>query len=169
MSTWPWCSRISATSKFTQQRTFACYARMAGTGCHLNRCPGPAKVCSRACTAVDWTMPVLVGIFTAQTLQDDHFTDIGAQRKQSTPTGAADAEIYRSAWATPPVSMQRPADASDPNDNAHQGEGARHSCPRLALAGMHTAHSAATVPAARTVDVDLPVGCHDTPHEASYR
>ncbi len=43
------------------------------------RCPGPAKVFSHACTAIDWTMPLLVGIFTAQTLQDDHFTDIGAQ------------------------------------------------------------------------------------------
>jgi hypothetical protein len=37
-------------------------------------------------------MPVLVGIFTAQMLQDAHLTDIGAQRKQSTPTDAADAE-----------------------------------------------------------------------------
>ena len=62
----------------------------------ITGCPGPAKVCSHACTAIDWTIPVLVGIFTAQTLQDDHFMDIGAQRKQSTPTGAADAEIYRS-------------------------------------------------------------------------
>ena len=31
----------------------------------LERCPGPAKVCSYACTAIDWTMPVLVGIFAA--------------------------------------------------------------------------------------------------------
>jgi 6-pyruvoyl-tetrahydropterin synthase len=37
-------------------------------------------------------MPVLVGIFAAQILQDVHLTDIGAQRKQSTPTDAADAE-----------------------------------------------------------------------------
>ena len=42
-------------------------------------------------------MPVSVGIFTAQMLQDAHLTDIGAQRKQSTPTGAADAEICRNA------------------------------------------------------------------------
>lgn len=55
-----------------------------------NHCPGPAKVCSHACTAIDWTMPVLVGVFTAQTLQGDHFTDIGAQREQPTPTGATD-------------------------------------------------------------------------------
>ena len=36
-------------------------------------------------------MPVLVRNFTVQTLQDAHLTDIGAQLKQSTPTGAADA------------------------------------------------------------------------------
>jgi len=40
-------------------------------------------------------MPVSVGIFTAQMLQNSHLTDIGAQRKQSTLTGAADAEICR--------------------------------------------------------------------------
>jgi len=39
-------------------------------------------------------MPVLVGIFTAQVRQDAHLTDIGAQRKQSTPTDAADAKIF---------------------------------------------------------------------------
>jgi len=33
-------------------------------------------------------MPVLVGIFTAQMLQDAHLTDIRAQREQSTPTDA---------------------------------------------------------------------------------
>mgnify|MGYP001820823129 FL=1 len=48
-------------------------------------CGGPAKVCAHACRAIDWTMPVVVGIFTAQILQDAHLTDIGAQRKHSTP------------------------------------------------------------------------------------
>jgi hypothetical protein len=38
-------------------------------------------------------MPVSVGIFTAQVLQDVHLTGIKAQRKQSTPTGAVDVEI----------------------------------------------------------------------------
>jgi len=37
-------------------------------------------------------MAVLVGIFTAQILQEAYLTDIGAQQKQSTPTDAADAE-----------------------------------------------------------------------------
>ena len=60
-------------------------------------------------------------------LQDAHLTDIGAQRKQSTPTGAADAEIFRNAWDTPHVSKQRSAGASDSNDGAHQGECERHS------------------------------------------
>ena len=67
-------------------------------------CPGPAKVYSHACTAIDWTMPMSVGIFTAQVLQDAHLTDIRAQRKQSTPICAADAESCRNALATPRVS-----------------------------------------------------------------
>ena len=63
-------------------------------------------------------MPVSVGIFTAQMLQNAHLTDIGAQRKQSTLTGAADAEICRNAGDTPHVSKQRSAGASDSNDGA---------------------------------------------------
>ncbi len=136
-------------------------------GSHQSRCPGPAKVCSHACTAIDWTMPELVGIFTAQTLQDDHFTDIGAQRKQSTPTGAADAEIYRSAWATPPVSMQRSAGTSDPNDSAHQGEYERHSGRRPARAEMRMVHCAPISRAARIEVAHTPATNHDRPHEAS--
>jgi len=38
-------------------------------------------------------MSVSVGIIIAQMLQDAHLTDIRAQRKQSTPTDAADAEM----------------------------------------------------------------------------
>jgi len=41
--------------------------------------------------AIDWTR-LVIGIFTVQTLQDTHLTDIGGQRKHSTPTGAANAE-----------------------------------------------------------------------------
>ena len=52
-------------------------------------------------TAIGWTVPVLVGILTAQMLQSAHARDIGAQLKQSTPTGAADAEICGNAWVTP--------------------------------------------------------------------
>jgi len=89
--------------------------------------------------AIDWTMPMLVGIFTAQMLQDACLTDIGAQRKQSTPTGAADAQIYRNAWATPHVSKQRSAGASDPNDSSHQGECERRSGRRRVRAEMRMA------------------------------
>jgi outer membrane receptor for ferric coprogen and ferric-rhodotorulic acid len=35
---------------------------------------------------IDRAMPMSVSIITAQVLQDAHLTDIGAQRKQSTPT-----------------------------------------------------------------------------------
>jgi len=42
-------------------------------------------------------MSVSVGIITAQVLQDAHLTDIGAQGKQSTPSGAADPEISQNA------------------------------------------------------------------------
>ena len=73
---------------------------------------------------------MLVGIFTAQMLQDAHLTDIGAQRKQSTPTDAADAEIGQNALATLRVSNQQSAGASDRNDSAHQGEWERRSGPR---------------------------------------
>jgi len=96
-------------------------------------------------------MPVLVGIFTAQMLHDVHLADIGAQRKQSTPTGAADAEICRNALATPQVSNQRSADATDPNDSAPQGECERHSGRRPVRAGMRMVHST-------TCEIDTDVG-----------
>jgi hypothetical protein len=38
-------------------------------------------------------MSVSVGIITAQILQDAHLTDIGAQGKRLTPSGAVDVEI----------------------------------------------------------------------------
>jgi len=78
------------------------------------RCPGPAKVCAHACLANDWTMSVSVGIITAQMLQDAHLTDIGAQGKQSTPSGAVDVEICLNALSTPRGSKQQSAGASDP-------------------------------------------------------
>jgi len=84
-------------------------------------------------------MPVSVGIFTAQMLQNAHLTDIGAQRKQSTLTGAADAEICRNAWDTPHVSKQRSAGASDSDDGAHQGECECHSGRRPVHAEMRMA------------------------------
>jgi hypothetical protein len=43
-------------------------------------------------------MPVLSASLQQQTLQDAHLTGIGAQRKQSIPTDATDAEIFRNAW-----------------------------------------------------------------------
>ena len=46
-------------------------------------------------------MPVLVGIFTAQMLQDGRLMDIAVKRNQSTPTGAAEADRYRNALAMP--------------------------------------------------------------------
>jgi len=85
------------------------------------------------------TMPVSVGIFTAQMLQNAHLTDIGAQRKQSTLTGAADAEIGRNAWDTPHVSKQRSAGAPDSDDGAHQGECECHSGRRPVHAEMRMA------------------------------
>jgi hypothetical protein len=38
-------------------------------------------------------MSLSVGIITAQMLQSAHLTDIGAQRKQSTPKSAVDASM----------------------------------------------------------------------------
>jgi hypothetical protein len=46
-----------------------------------------------------------------QVCLDEALTDIGVQRKQSTPTDAADAEIGQNALATPRVSNQQPAGA----------------------------------------------------------
>jgi hypothetical protein len=88
-------------------------------------------------------MSVSVGIITAQMLQDAFLTDIGAQGKQSTPTGIADAEICRNALTRLRVSKQRSAGASDRNDSAHQGEWERHSGPRPGRAEMRMAQCAA--------------------------
>lgn len=118
-------------------------------------------------TAIDWTLTVIVGICTAQTLQDDHFTDIGAQRKPSTPTDVTDAEICQSTWATPLFSMRQSAGASDPNDSAHQGECERHSGPRPGRAEMHMVHCAAIARAAQIEDAHTLVTNHDKPHAAS--
>jgi hypothetical protein len=60
-------------------------------------------------------------------LQDAHLTDIGAQGKQSTPSGAVDAEICLNALSTPRVSTQRLAGVSALYDSAHQGEWECHS------------------------------------------
>ena len=100
-------------------------------------------------------------------LQDAHLTDIGAQRKQSTPTDAADAEIGQNALATPRVSNQQSAGASDRNDSAHQGEWERHSGRRPVRAEMRMAHCAAIARAVRIEDAHTPATNHDRPHEAS--
>jgi hypothetical protein len=55
-------------------------------------------------------MPVVVGIFTAQMLQHTRLTDIGAQRKQSTPT---DVEIGQNALTMGRVSNQQSVGAVD--------------------------------------------------------
>jgi hypothetical protein len=90
-------------------------------------------------------MPVSVGIITAQMLQDAaHLTDIGAQRKQSTPTDAADDEICLNAFFTPRVSKQRSEGVSDPYDSAQQGEWVRHSGRRSVRAEKRMANCAAT-------------------------
>ena len=69
-------------------------------------------------------------------LQGAQLKDIGAQRKQSTPTDVADAETGQNALATPRVSNQRSAGASDRYDSAHRGEWDRHSGPRPGRAEM---------------------------------
>jgi len=132
-----------------------------------NQCPGPAKVCFHACLANDWTMSVSVGIITAQMLQDAHLTDIGAQGKQSTPSGAVDVEICLNALSTPRGSKQQSAGASDPNHSAHQGEWVRHSGRRSVRAEKRMANCAATSTVARLEDAHTPVRFHDTSHTAS--
>ncbi len=117
--------------------------------------------------AIDWTMPVLVGIFTAQMLQDGRLADIEAQRKQSTPTAAADFEICRNALATPRISNQRSVDASDPDDSAHRGEWVRRGYRLPVREEMRMAHCVAISLAARIEDADTPAINHDRPHEAS--
>jgi len=111
-------------------------------------------------------MPVSVGIFTAQVLQDAHLTDIRAHRKQSTPTGAEAAEICRNAFATPRVSKRRSAGAAGPNDSAHQGGCERHSGRLLVHAEMRMARGAAIARAVHTEDAHMPARFHDTSHTA---
>ena len=94
---------------------------------------------------------------------------IGAQKNQSTPTGAAVAEICRNALATPRVSTQRLADVSAPNDSAHQGEWERHSVWRPVRAEMRRVHCAAIVLAVRIEDVHMTARFHDTSHTVSCR
>jgi len=111
---------------------------------------------------------VLLGIFTAQMLRDAHLTDIGAQGKQSTPSGAVDTEIGQNALATPRVSNQRSAGASDPYDNAHQGEWECHGGLRLAPAAMRMARYVAIARAVRTEDAHTRETNHGRPHQASW-
>ena len=100
-------------------------------------------------------------------LQEAHLMGIGAQKNQSTPTGAAVAEICRNALATPRVSTQRLADVSAPNDSAHQGEWEHHSGWRPVRAEMRRAHCAAILRAVRIEDAHTLATHHDTPHTAS--
>jgi hypothetical protein len=105
-------------------------------------------------------MSVSVGIITAQMLQDAHLTDIGAQGKQSTPSGAVDVEICLNALSTPRGSKQQSAGASDPYDSAHQGEWVRHSGRRSVRAEKRMANCAATSTVARLEDAHTPVRLH---------
>ena len=130
-------------------------------------CPGPANVCSPARMAIDQAMPVLVGIFTQQILQDRRLTDIEAHRKQSTPTGVPDAEICRNALAMRRVSVQRSAGVSDHHHNLHPGEWEHHSCRPPARAERHIVRYSATVPLARIADVHMPSIACNRPHAAS--
>ena len=114
-------------------------------------------------------MSVSVGIFTAQMLQDAHLTDIGVQGKQSTPSGAVDAEICLNALSTPRVSTQRLAGVSALYDSAHQGEWECHSGWRPVRAEMRRAHCAAIVRAVRIEDARMPATHHDRPDEVSYQ
>jgi len=134
---------------------------------HRNRQPEQVSWSSESCTATDWKMPVLVGIFTAQMLQDAHLTDIRAQREQSTPTDAADAETGQNALATPRVSNQQSAGASDRNDSAHQGEWVHHSGPRPGRAEMRMAQCAAIARAVRIEDAHTLAANYGRPHEVS--
>ena len=130
-------------------------------------CPGPANVCFHACLKIDWTMAVYVSIFIQQILQDRRLTDIEAHQKQSTPTGAADAGIWRNTLATRRVSDQRSAGASDHHHNAHQVERENPGCWQPVHVDMHTVHYAATVPVARIEGAHSPATNHGRPHAAS--
>jgi len=112
-------------------------------------------------------MTVVVGIFTAQILQDAHLTDIGAQRKQTTPTDAADAEIGQNALTMPRVSNQQSAGAADHYDSVLEGEWGCHSGRRPVHAAMRMAHCAAIVHAVRIEDAHTLAANHGRPHEAS--
>jgi hypothetical protein len=116
----------------------------------IGRCAGRAKVSSFACRAIDWMMPVVVGIFTAQMLQDAQLTYTGAQRKQSTPT---DAEIGQNALTMRRVSNQQSVGAVDHYDSVLEGEWGCHSGRRPVRAAMRRAHCAAIVSATLIVPV----------------
>ena len=68
----------------------------------------------------------------------------------------ADAEISQNARATPRVSTQRSAGASDPDDSAHQGEWERHSGWRPVLAAMRMVPYAASSHAVRIEGAHTP-------------
>ena len=78
-----------------------------------------------------------------------------------------DAEIPQNARATPRVSTQRSAGASNPDDSAHQGEWECHSGPQPVMAAMRMAHCAASSLAVRIGDAHTPETSHDKPHEVS--
>jgi len=78
-------------------------------------------------------------------LHDAHLTDIRAQRKKSTCPNAR---------PTRRVSKQRSADASEPNDSAHQGEWECHTGLQPARAAMRMAHYAAISPAVHEAGCD---------------
>ncbi len=82
-------------------------------------------------------------------LQDGRLTDIEAHRKQSTPTDATNAGIWRNTLATRRVSDQRSAGASDHHHNAHQGEWEHPGCRPPVRVEMQIVWYAATVPVAR--------------------
>ena len=117
--------------------------------------------------AIDQAEPVLVGIFTLSMLQNGRLSDIEVRRKQSTPTAAADVEIYRNTLAMPLASNQRSADASGPYNSAHQGELEHRSGRQLAYVAMHMALSAAISYVARIEDSHSPEINHNRFHEVS--
>ena len=131
-------------------------------------CPGPANVCSPARMAIDQAMPVLVGIFTQQILQDRRLTDIEAHRKQSTPTGVPDAQICRNALAMRRVSVQRSAGASDHHHNLHPGEWEHHSCRPQVRVEKHIVRYAAIWRVVRIEGAHMPARSCNIPHAASY-
>jgi hypothetical protein len=109
-------------------------------------------------------LPVIVGIFTAQTPQDDHFAGIGTQRKPSTPTGVGGVEMMSKRLGYAARLNATIGRCFGPNNNPHQAEGQPRSRSRLASAERHTVQSAVI----SLADVDMPARVHDTPDEASF-